>query len=90
VQWGGWRRRFDRGGYTCLAPSSFVRRSQIGERGKQVFVGLWSILDHLAVCEDRQKSVARVVGECPPIGRKGCGAGRVFAVDFPLKAQIAE
>ena len=55
-----------------------VRRPQIGKLGKQIDVGLNSVLGHLPVCEDRQKSIARVVGECPSIGWKGRGPGRII------------
>src|SRR5206468_5170810 len=59
-----------------------VRRPEIGELGKQIIVGFYSVLGHLPVCEDRQKSIARVVGECPSIGRKGRGPGRIIGHDL--------
>src|ERR1700686_3995819 len=40
-------------------------------------MGLYLVFDYLPVCEDRQKSIASVVGECPPIAWKARRTRRV-------------
>src|SRR6266436_5776606 len=40
-------------------------------------MGLYLVLDYLPVCEDGQKSITGVVGECPPIAWKARRTRRV-------------
>src|SRR6266481_2945134 len=51
--------------------SGVVRRSQVGKLGKQIGVAPDLVPGNLAVCEDRQKNVAGIVGQRPAIAWKG-------------------
>ena len=53
-----------------LAVSGIVRRSQVGELGKQIAVGLYLVPGHPSVCEDGQEGISGVVGERPAIDGK--------------------
>src|ERR1700730_276238 len=61
--------------------SLIVRRPQIGELGKQIAVGPDLVPGHLAVREDRQEGVGRIVGERTAIARKKRGTRRVVGQD---------
>src|SRR5260221_9206662 len=78
------RRAFDiRDAEGSLARSAdAARRSYIREFGKQVAMGPYPVLGHFPVCEDRQKRIARVVGERPSIDRKGRGPSRIIGHDL--------
>ena len=54
-----------------------MRWPKIGELGEQIAMGLYLVLDYLPVCEDGQKSITGVVGECPPIAWKARRTRRV-------------
>ena len=54
-----------------------MRWPKIGELGEQIAMGLYLVIDYLPVCEDGQKSITGVVGECPPIAWKARRTRRV-------------
>src|ERR1700738_1315488 len=53
-----------------LQSSGAMGRPEIGKLGKQIAVVPYLVLRHLPICEDGQKSITGVIGECPPIVRK--------------------
>ena len=54
----------------AFAILGIVRRSQVGELGKQIAMGLYLVPGHPSVCEDSQEGISGVVGERPTIVRK--------------------
>jgi len=55
--------------------SGIVRRSQIGELGKQIGVGPHFVPGHLSICENGHERVTSVIGQRPAM--PGKDAGRV-------------
>src|SRR5258706_141672 len=49
--------------------SGFVRRADVREHGKQVFVRPYVISCHLSICDDREEDIYRVVRKFPAIFR---------------------
>src|SRR5258708_8617554 len=41
-------------------------------------MGPYVVFRHLSICEDANKNIERIVGECPAIVRKRCRAHRVI------------
>jgi len=63
---------------TAFPLARIVRRSQVRELVQQIAMRADFVSRYLSIGVYRAEHVEHVVGECPAILRKGCGAARVI------------